>query len=135
MKSKIVMMASAGLLVGGGLLLNFLPQEAAAALGMGSVPVAALPLQVLSGALLGMGFLNWLSRDKPMGGIYSRPLALQNFVLFGVGAIALDRAALRGSMPPLVQLTAVAFTVFAGAFGWLMFFHDPVADAQKNPQA
>jgi len=134
MKSKIVMTASAVLLVGGGLALSFLPQETAVALGLGSAPMAVLLLQMLSGALLGVGFMNWLSRGKPMGGIYSRPLALQNFVLFGVGAIALDRAALRGAMLPAVHLTSVAFTVFAGAFGWLMFLHDPVADAQRNPQ-
>ena len=67
-----------------------------------------------------------------MGGIYSRPLALQNLLLFGVGAIALDRAALRGASLPAVQLAACVFTVFAVAFGWLMFFHDPIPESQQN---
>jgi hypothetical protein len=132
MKSKIVVTASAILLFGAGLALNFLPQEVAAALGLGNAPMAVLLLQVLSAALLGMGFLNWLSRGNPMGGIYSRPLALQNLLLFGVGAIALDRAALRGASLPAVQLAACVFTVFAVAFGWLMFFHDPIPESQQN---
>ena len=132
MNSTIVVTASAVLLFGGGLALNFLPQEVAAALGLGNAPMAVLLLQVLSAALLGMGFLNWLSRGNPMGGIYSRPLALQNLLLFGVGAIALDRAALRGAPLPAIQVAACVFTVFAVAFGWLMFFHDPIPESRKN---
>ena len=115
-----------------GLALNFLPQEVAAALGLGNAPMAVLVLQVLSAALLGMGFLNWLSKGNPMGGIYSRPLALQNFLFFGVSAISLDRAALRAAPLPAIQLAACVVTVFAVAFGWLMFFHDPIPKEQKN---
>jgi hypothetical protein len=67
-----------------------------------------------------------------MGGIYSRPLALQNFLFFGVGAIPLDRAAFRAAPLLSIQLAACVFTVFAVAFGWLMFFHDPIPKVQKN---
>lgn len=89
-------------------------------------------LQVLSAALLGMGFLNWFSKGNPMGGIYSRPLALQNFLFFGVSAIALDRAALRAATLPAIQLAACVVTVFAVAFGWLMFIHDPIPKEQEK---
>jgi hypothetical protein len=131
-KSPIVLTASAILLFGMGLALNFLPQEVAAALGLGNAPMAVLVLQVLSAALLGMGFLNWLSKGNPMGGIYSRPLALQNFLFFGVSAISLDRAALRAAPLPAIQIAACVFTAFAVAFGWLMFFHDPISKEQTN---
>ena len=132
MKSKIVLTASSILLLGTGLALNFLPQEVAAALGLGNLPMAVLLLQVFSAALLGMGFLNWFSKGNPMGGIYSRPLALQNFLFFGVGAIALDRAALHAPQVLAIRLAAGVVTVFALAFGWLMFFHDPIREAQKD---
>ena len=56
MKSKIVVTSSAILLFGAGLALNFLPQEVAAALGLGNASMAVLLLQVLSAALLGWGF-------------------------------------------------------------------------------
>jgi len=130
--SKIVLTASAVFLFGAGLALNFLPQEVAAGLGMAAASIAVLALQVLSAALLGMGFLNWLSKANPMGGIYSRPLALQNFLFFGVGAISLDRAVLHGTPLPAIQSAAALFTLFALAFGWLMFFHDPIPKAQEN---
>jgi hypothetical protein len=132
MQSKIVLTATAILLFGAGLALNFLPQEIAAALGMGNAPMTVLLLQVFSAALLGMGFLNWLSRGNPMGGIYSRPLALQNFLFFGVSGIALDRTAFRGVPLPAIQLTAGVFTLLAVAFGWLMFFHDPISGGKKS---
>ena len=119
-------------LLGLGVGLDFLPQEVASNLGFGSAMLAPLPLQVLAAAFLGVGFMNWLSKDNPMGGIYARPLALQNFLLFGVGAITLDRTALHGTAARGFQLAAIMFTVLALAFGWLMFFHDPVAEAQKE---
>ena len=132
MKSKIVLTVCAGFLCVMGLALDFLPQEAAAALGLGLTPIAVLILQVFSAALLGMGFLNWLSRGNPMGGIYSRPLALQNLLFFGVGAISLDRAAFHTGPILAIQMAACVFTVFAAAFAWLMFFHDPIPKVQKN---
>jgi hypothetical protein len=132
-KSKIVLTASAILLFGTGLALDFLPQEVTAALGQGSAPMFVLLLQVFSAALLGMGFLNWLSKGNPMGGIYSRPLALQNFLFFGVSSIALDRAAFHGAPLPAIQLAACVCTVFAVAFGWLMFFHDPIPKNEPQP--
>jgi hypothetical protein len=118
-------MISAVLLLSTGLALNFLPQEIAATLGLGIAPTTVLLLQVLSAAFLGMGYLNWLSRGNPMGGIYSRPLALQNLLFFGVGAISLDRAAFHAPHILAIQIAACVFTALAVAFSWLMFFHDP----------
>ena len=127
MVSRIIVTASAIFLLGLGIGLDFLPQEAAVRIGLGAAPQAALLLQVVAAAFLGMGFMNWFSKGNPMGGIYSRPLALQNFLCFAVGAIALDRAALRGAVTQGIQAAAIAFTLFALAFGWLIFFHDPIA--------
>lgn len=121
MKSKVVLTASAILLFVLGIVLDFMPQEVGAAFGMGVAPMTSVALQVLAAAFLGMGFLNWLSKGNPMGGIYSRPLALQNFLLFGVAGIALDRA-------------AFVFTAFALAFAWLLFLHDPLAHRQPEQE-
>ena len=132
MISRIIITASAVFLIVLGIGLDFLPQEVAASLGLGNAPVAAVVLQVMAAAFFGMGFMNWLSKGNPMGGIYSRPLALQNFLSFGVGAVTLGRAVLHGAVPQGIQAAAIAFTTFALAFGWLLFFHDPVAAAQKK---
>lgn len=132
MISKVIVTAAALFLLALGIGLDFLPQEAAARIGLGTTPMAALPLQVLAAAFLGMGFLNWFSKANPMGGIYSRPLALQNFLCFGVGAVPLDRAALHGGVPPALGAAAVVFTLFALAFAYLLFFHDPIGRVQTE---
>jgi hypothetical protein len=129
MPSKLILTACAVFLFGVGLALSFLPQEVASALGLGNLPMVVLLLQVLAAALLGMGYLNWLSRGNRMGGIYSRPLGLQNLLLFGVAAISLDRAVLHAPQILAVQLAAGVCTGFALAFGWLTFFHDPIRES------
>ena len=129
--SRIILTAYAVILMALGIGLDFLPQEAAAGIGLGGAPVTALLLQVLAAACMGMGFMNWLSKANPMGGIYSRPLALQNFLFSVVAAAALDRAILRGPVPSGIRVAGLVLTVSALAFGWLMFFHDPVGAAKK----
>jgi hypothetical protein len=132
MKSKIILTASAVFLFAAGLILDFLPQEIAATLNLGSSAAITVLMQVLAAAFLGMGFMNWLSKSNPMGGIYSRPLALQNFLFFGVAAIALDKVALHGGTQRSLQSAAIAFTIFALTFGWLLFFHDPIGKSKQE---
>ena len=135
MISRIIVTASAVFLLALGIGLDFLPQEASARLGLGTAPMAVLLLQVLAAAFLGLGFLNWLSKANPMGGIYSRPLALENFLCFGVADITLDRAVFRGAVPKEILATAIAFTAFALAFGWMIIYHDPIGKAREESSA
>jgi uncharacterized membrane protein len=129
MLSRIILTAAAIVLLATGLALDFLPQETAAALGLPPAAAVTLILQTLAAALLGLGFLNWFSRANPMGGIYSRPLALCDLLLFGVTAVTLVRVVARKAlqpMPLILTIAAAVTTVFAAAFIWLMFFHDPI---------
>ena len=116
--SKVLLIASAAFLVALGLVLNFAPGEAAAATGVAAS--AALPLQLLAGALIGVGLLNWFSRQAVFGGIYGRPLGFANVALFVIGSLALGRAALAASSPALWALFAL-YAVFALAFVWIVF--------------
>ena len=133
MLSKLVLTCTALLLFTLGLALDFLPQETAAALSLPAAPGVILLLQVLAAALLGLGYLNWLSRANPMGGIYSRPLALCNLLFFAVSAIPLIRTTIHNSMPPAISAAAAIAATFALAFAWLMFFHDPTRSLQSTP--
>ena len=116
--SKALLTGSAAFLVALGLALNFAPGEAAAALGIGEAN--ALPLQLLAGALVGVGLLNWYSRQTVFGGIYGRPVGLANIVLFVVGSFALGRAASTGSSPVLWVVLA-CYAAFATGFVWIVF--------------
>jgi hypothetical protein len=116
--SKALLTGSAAFLVALGLALNFAPGEAAAALGIEGG--STLPLQLLAGALVGVGLLNWYSREAVFGGIYGRPIGMANILLFVVGSFALGRAALPGSSPALWVVFA-CYAVFAIAFVWIVF--------------
>ncbi len=126
MTSRPVLTVAGATLFLTGVAVDFLPQEIAPALGLPVTPGAVLLLQLLAAAMLAMGAINWLSKGNPMGGIYSRPLALADFLLFGVGAVSLDRAVFRSALPPAFMGAAAVCTLFAVAFIWLLFFHDPV---------
>ena len=135
MLSKLILTCAALLLFVLGLALDFLPQETAGILGLPAAPGAILLLQVLAAALLGLGYLNWLSRANPMGGIYSRPLALCNLLFFAVSAIPMIRATIHNSMPLAISAAAAIAAIFALAFAWLMFFHDPTRGLRSSPGA
>ena len=129
MNSKVVLVASAAVLLATGLVLNFAPDETAAWLGAPPSPVVSVILQVLAAALLGMGFLNYFSRANMIGGIYGRPLALGNLLIFAISAIVLGRGA-HGST---ILLTAAAVAaILALAFAWRIFIADPIAEQEKS---
>jgi hypothetical protein len=128
--SKALLTGSAAFLVALGLALNFAPDEAAGTLGLSGAN--ALPLQLLAGALVGVGLLNWYSRQAVFGGIYGRPIGLANIVLFVVGSFALGRAAFAGSSPALWVIFA-CYAVFAIGFVWIVFV-GPRSSQTRPPQ-
>ena len=131
MISKVILSASGILLFVVGAIVNFMPQETAGLFGLAVTSGTTQLIQLLSAAWLGVGLLDWFSRENRVGGIYSRPLALANFMLFGVSSASLDRAALKGGALPMV-VAAIVATVFALAYAWLIFFNDPVAKEEKR---
>lgn len=116
--SRVLLTASAVFLVVCGAALTFASDELAAAAGLDGD--SALPLQLLAGALLGMGVINWFSRGRPFGGIYGRPLGLGNVLLFVVGGFALGRKAL-ATEAPAVWSVFVVYLIFAVGFVWVVF--------------
>lgn len=98
MHTKALMVASTVVLGLAGVAASFAPAEILAGLG---VPVMA-PLPVLIG-------------------IYARPLSIGNFMHFMVGALALLKSAAAGGSGMPVVIAAIAYAVFAGMFGYLVF--------------
>ena len=120
---KALLTASAAFLFLMGAVLNFGPGEAAAAADRpGADP---LPYQLLAGALLGVGVLNWFSRERPFGGIYGRPLGIANVLLFVAGAFALGRTVIDADAPPALWALFVVYAAFAVAFVWTAFLGAP----------
>jgi hypothetical protein len=77
----------------------------------------------ISGALyVGFGFVNWLAKSLPIGGIYARPLCIGNFYHYFIATFSILKYSYSGKesinfMWPLF-LTFLAFTIL---FGYLLF--------------
>jgi len=67
--------------------------------------------------------LNWMARTNLIGGVYSRPVALGNFLHFAVGTVLLAKVLLGGWTNIAVVIGAVVYAVFALSFGVVLFTH------------
>lgn len=69
-----------------------------------------------------------------MGGIYSRPVSVGNFMHFLVAALALAKAAAGDASGRWVIAAAVVYGILAIGFGWVAFGYSP-GDAAASRQA
>jgi len=123
MNTRLLMSLSAVFLglVGGAA--TFMPQELAAHHGAPANSQLVLVFQIAGAAYLGFAILNWMARDVLIGGIYSRPLALGNFLHFSVVAITLLRVMAGGVWSHSTVIATLIYAVFAVWFGLVLFTH------------
>ena len=122
MNTKLLMTAAAIVLGVAGLVLSFLPEEVAQYLHLPAF--TPIIFQILGATYLGFAMLNWIAKGNLIGGIYSRPVAMGNFMHFLVGGLALIKFVLHHSDPYLWG-GVVVYLVFAGLFGWVMLRGGP----------
>jgi len=120
MNTKIILTASALTLGTLGILLSFLPNEILKYLQIESSQIIIIFMQLLGALYLGFGMLNWMAKGSTIGGIYNRPIAIGNFMHFGVGAIALLKIAfsVKEFREVVIPLTMV-YTIFAVCYGYI----------------
>lgn len=102
-----------------GLLLIFGPVEAAALVG--GTQEQAIAFAVLGAALFGLGMLNWMTREAPIGGIYGRPVLIANLVHFVAGGLALVRYVLAHQVPRGLWGVTALYVAGIAFFGMLLF--------------
>ncbi len=124
MQTRILMVLSAAVMMVLGLALTFAPHEVIERIGGQSQPLVVLLVQAAGGLYLGFAMMNWMARASLIGGIYGRPLAMGNFLHFGIMASALAKASFLVGGWRLVLLAAM-YMVFAVWFG-LVLFGDPL---------
>jgi Na+-driven multidrug efflux pump len=127
MNTKLLMAASALFMAIAGVLFSFLPHEI---LAFSDSPVndfVALVFQLTGALYFGFAILNWMAKNNLIGGIYSRPLALGNFLHFVAGGLALLKGAMANGNTEIWVLAAV-YLVFAALFGLVTFTHPKSAN-------
>lgn len=129
MGTRVLMMSSALFMALLGLLTSFMPQEVLETHGTIPDNATLLLIQMMGALYLGFAILNWAARGVLMGGIYSRPLALGNFLHFLMVAITLIKAAIVHGVV-MLAISAAVFSLFALGFGYVLMVN-PVQGNNK----
>lgn len=121
--TRVLMGSSALLMLLLGVAGSFAPQELLQRSGSVATPLAVLMVQAAGGLYLGFAALNWMAKDSLIGGIYSRPVAIGNFLHFVMVAIALAKLVARGSRELPLLMFAAVYVGFAVWFWRVVFTH------------
>ena len=131
MKTRLLMMLSAIFLAVLGLLTSYMPGEVLSRHGTIPDNATLLLIQMMGALYLGFAILNWMARGILIGGIYARPLALGNFLHFGMVGVMLTREAIEHRVVPL-SISALVFSIFAIWFGIVAFTHPLRSSEQQD---
>lgn len=122
MNTRLLMIFSAVLMGVAGISLTFLPKEIAEITFNQNAGWAVLVLQILGAQYLAFGMINWVAKDNLIGGIYSRPVAMGNFLHFIISGLALIKTAPAHQSAWYWSFTAI-YVILACAFGYVFFTH------------
>ncbi|ELR68828.1 hypothetical protein C900_05841 [Fulvivirga imtechensis AK7] len=112
-----------------GISLSFLPQELAEVIFNQSEGWAVLVLQILGAQYVAFGMINWMAKDNLIGGIYSKPVAMGNFLHFAISSLALVKAA--AVQHTGYWIVTAIYVILACIFGYVFFTH-PTKNASKS---
>jgi hypothetical protein len=121
MNTKLLMSLSALFMAGLGVVASFMPQEIAAHFGLRPDSHVVLIIQIGGALYLGFAILNWMAKAVLIGGVYSRPVALGNFLHFAVGAVILLKALVGGLRANEIMIGAAIYSLFGAWFGLVLF--------------
>ncbi len=105
MSSRTVLTVSSILLFVPGGLAVFAADEVAGSLGLEISFGPRMFAEVAGIGMLALTLQNWMSRGRPIGGAYARPLGLGNLLFFASSALALGRYLAAEMLP--IEATAV----------------------------
>jgi hypothetical protein len=121
MNTRLLMIVSAATMGVVGLAATFAPVEVLAAAKIAATDPLPVVVQLLGALYIGFAMANWIAKDNAIGGIYSRPLSIANFVHFVSGALALLKYEYAHGFAILMLIPLVVYAVFAIAFSYLVF--------------
>lgn len=121
MNTKFLMMTSAIAMGFAGICFTFLPDEIINYAGYNSAGLNSLFLQILGALYLAFAILNWMAKANLIGGIYSKPVALGNFVHFFIAGITIIKSAIANEAMVALWIGAIVYSIFAISFAIVAF--------------
>lgn len=126
-------MTSSALAMGAmGIAISFFPQEILNSLGSTSSGIPVLILQILGAQYLAFAMVNWMAKSNLIGGIYSRPIAMGNFMHFGISTIVLLKAATANPHNTGLWIAGAAYGIFGTLFARVFFTHPKEARKRQE---
>ena len=104
-----------------GVAASFFPEEILNNIGLTANELSLLFVQITGALYLGFAVMNWMAKTVLIGGIYSRPLCMGNFMHFTIAALALIKAAMNNSNLKYVWVATIVYAIFAVLFGIILF--------------
>lgn len=104
-----------------GTILTFLPQELVHYVGLAPEQVLLMLVQLCGALYLAFALLNWMAKANLIGGIYSRPVAMGNFLHFMMGALLLLKAVFNAPVSLVLVVACLCYCCFALLFGFVLF--------------
>ena len=128
--TKTLMIISAIFLAVNGFGLSFFPNEISLLLTNDDNHIFILILQILGALYLGFSYINWMSKNSLIGGIYNKPLLIGNTLHFLTASMAMIKLVFKfeNNLQLIIPHTIIYF-LFTLFFGYV-FFSDPF----KKPQ-
>ena len=123
MNTKYLMISSAMFLGILGIIFTFMPDETIKLLNSNPNIIVLIILQLTGALYIGFAALNFMARGNIVGGVYSRPLVIGNFVHFFVGGMALIKFISSSETIIILFIVTVIYIIFAIWLGLLMFRH------------
>ena len=123
--TKTLMIISAIFLVVNGFVLSFFPYEISVLLTNTDNHFFILILQILGAIYLGFSYINWMSKNSSIGGIYNKPLLIGNTIHFLTASMAMIKLVFKfeNNLPLLIPNTII-YCLFTLFFGYI-YFSDP----------
>lgn len=134
MFTRLLLLFSALFLALLGVIGTFASSEALTFVGIDPTKTAVILLQITGGLFLGFAVLNWMSRNAPLGGIYSKPLASANLIHFTVVALMLLKEVFQHDLGNEFLGLSVLYTAFAAGFASTLF-RDPLSGQKRKASA
>lgn len=121
MNTKYLMISSSVFLGLIGISCSFAPEEILKYSAIESKELFPIIIQILGALFLGFTVLNWTAKSNLIGGIYSKPVSLGNFLHFLMGSVTLSKYLSKHLDSTLLIVPTVIYVIFAIAFGLVSF--------------
>ena len=126
--TKTLMIISAIFLAVNGFVFSFFPNEISVLLTNDDNHIFTLILQILGALYLGFSYINWMSKNSLIGGIYNKPLLIGNLLHFLTSSMALIKLAFKfeNNLQLILSYTLI-YCLFTLFFGYV-FFTNPFSN-------